>query len=60
MIHLIIQGENLDSDLWWLNPVTATFERCYLPKGIAVEEPSLSLWCYYVVGADMGIAVVCH
>ena len=38
MLRLIFQGENLDSDHKWLNPVMAATERRSLPEGVAVEE----------------------
>ena len=38
MFRLILQGENLDSGLWWLDPVTVTLECHSLPEGVAVEE----------------------
>jgi hypothetical protein len=38
MFGLVLQGENLDSGLVWLDPVTAAIERRSLPEGVAVEE----------------------
>ena len=38
MLGLFLQGENLDSDLEWLDPVTAAIKRRFLPESIAVEE----------------------
>ena len=38
MLGLILQGENPDSSLWWLDPTTTAFERCSYPEGVAVEE----------------------
>ena len=38
MLRLVLQGENLDSDLGWLDPVTTALERQSLPEGVAVEE----------------------
>ena len=38
MFGLFLQGENLDSDLRWLDPVTAAIERRSLSEGVAVEE----------------------
>ena len=38
MLGLDLQGENFDSDLWWLDPATTTLERRSLPEGVAVEE----------------------
>ena len=59
---MVFQGENLESGLWWLDPVTTSFERCSLLEGVAVEEPYclLSLWCHEMVGADTVIVVVCQ
>lgn len=34
-----LHGENLESDLWWLDPVMAALERRSLPEGVAIEEP---------------------
>ena len=39
MLRLILQGDNLESDLWWLDPVTATVEHRSLLEGVAIEEP---------------------
>jgi hypothetical protein len=39
MPGLVFQGENLDPDLEWLDPMTAALERCSLREGIDVEEP---------------------
>lgn len=39
MLRLILQGENLEPDLWWLDPVTAMLEHRSLHEGVAVEEP---------------------
>ena len=38
MLVQVIYGQNLDSDLGWLDPVTAALERQSLPEGVAVEE----------------------
>ena len=35
---LLLQGENLDSDHWWSDPVTAVFEHRCLVEGVDVEE----------------------
>jgi hypothetical protein len=32
-------SENLESDLGWLEPMTAVFEHCTLREGVIVEEP---------------------
>ena len=55
MLGLFLQGENLDSDLRWLDPVTAVLEHRSLLEGVTVEETSLSVWCHEKVGADMVI-----
>ena len=39
MLGLVFQGENLNSGLEWLDPVTVALERRSLPEGVAVEEP---------------------
>ena len=39
MLGLILQGENLDCSLGWLDPVTVALECRSLPEGVAVEEP---------------------
>ena len=39
MLGLILQGENLDSGLRWLDPVMAALEHHSLPEGVVVEEP---------------------
>lgn len=39
MLRLVLRGENLDSDLGWLDLVTAALERRSLPKGVTIEEP---------------------
>jgi hypothetical protein len=50
MPGFVFWGENLESALWWLDPVTAMLQRCFLFKGVAVEEPfSLPLWCQEMV-----------
>ena len=38
MLIQVLQGENLDSDFGWLDPVTAALERQSLSEGVAVEE----------------------
>ena len=38
MLGLLLQDENLDCDLEWLDPVTAAIKRRFLPESIAVEE----------------------
>ena len=38
MSGLILQGENLDSNLRWLDPVTEALVRRSLLEGVAVEE----------------------
>ena len=59
MLGLVLQGENLESDLCWSGPMTATFKRRFLPEGIAVEETfSLRLFCQEMVGAVMVVDVV--
>ena len=59
MHRLILQDENLESDLWWLDPATATLEHRSLHEGVAVEETfSLRLFCQETVGADMVVDVV--
>ena len=56
MLGLVLQGENLESDLCL---VTATLKRRFLSEGVAVEETfSLRLFCQEVVGADMVVDVV--
>lgn len=37
--RMVLQGENIESCLWWMDPVTVAVERCSLPEGLAVEEP---------------------
>ena len=39
MLRLILQGENLESDLWWLDPDLVTLEHRSIHEGVAVEEP---------------------
>jgi hypothetical protein len=43
MLGLFLQGENTDSDLEWLDPVTAAIEHRSLLEGVAVEEPRHSV-----------------
>jgi hypothetical protein len=43
MLGLVLHGENLDSSLSWLDPVTATLERRCSDEGVVVEETSLAL-----------------
>ena len=38
MLGLTLQDENLESDLWWLDPVMATLERCFHLEGVDIEE----------------------
>ena len=38
MLGLVLQGENLDSGLGWLDSVTAAIERHSLLEGVVVEE----------------------
>jgi hypothetical protein len=38
MPGLVLEGENLDFGLWWLDPVTAALQRCSLLEGIAVKN----------------------
>ena len=38
MLVQVLQGENLDSDLGWLDPVTTMLERHSLPESVVVEE----------------------
>ena len=39
MLGLALQGENLESHLWWLDLVTMALEHRFLPEGVVVEEP---------------------
>jgi hypothetical protein len=41
MLGLFLQGENLDSDLEWLDPVTAAIERRSLLEGVACRRYAL-------------------
>jgi hypothetical protein len=38
MLGLVLQDENLDSGLEWLDPAMAALKCHSLPEGIAVEE----------------------
>ena len=56
MLRLVLLGENLDSDLGWLDPVMAALEHRSLPEDIVdVEETSSSAWCHQMIGANMNI-----
>lgn len=35
----LVQSENLESDLWWLNPMTAALERHFLSERVVDKEP---------------------
>ena len=39
MLGLVLQDENLDSGLEWLDPATAALKRHSLLEGFAVEGP---------------------
>ena len=39
MLGLILQGENLDCSLGWLDPVTVALECRSFLEGVDVEEP---------------------
>lgn len=59
LLELILQGENLDSCLWWLDPVMVMHERCSLPEGVAVEELHRPCVVIELVGADMVYVIAC-
>lgn len=40
MLGLFLQGENVESVISWLDPVTAALERHSLPESFIVDEPS--------------------
>ena len=61
MLRLILQGENLEPDLWWLDPVTAMLEHRSLHEGVAIEEPRcpygvMRCWCGYGHCCSLSIA----
>lgn len=38
MLELVFQGENFESDLWWLDPMPTMLERCFILEGVAVKQ----------------------
>ena len=60
MFGLFLQGENLYSDLVWLDLATAAVQRRFLSEGVAVEESRRMCVCHEMIGADMVNVVVCR
>ena len=59
MLGLVLQGENLESGLWLLEPVTVMLEHHSNPEGIIIQKLfPLSWWCQQIIGTDMVVAVV--